>query len=85
MVAPPVTDEQLERPVLIARLRRLVDGMTPPGPGPWPEPSGAVVEAMALRAWWRQWELARPLPPPLDRLDAHALAALRARPLRAGR
>lgn len=68
----------------LARIR-LLAGTTPPGAGPWPEPSEERVEAMVLRALFLQWALSRPLPPPLDRLSPSALAALRARPLRGGR
>ena len=63
----------------LAKVQRLLAGVRPPG-AEEPEPeSDEERRQVVRRAWVAQWRLARPLPPPLDRLSPQGLAAFRAR------
>jgi hypothetical protein len=59
------------------RMRRLFAGTTLAEDEVEPDPD--EVRAAARRAWLAQWKRARPLVPPLGRLDPERLAVLRAR------
>ncbi len=62
----------------LARCRRIVAGTLPPGVDAAPL-NDDERRAVVRRAWLAQWQRARPLPPPLDRLSPEALVAFRAR------